>query len=552
MTNEVEIVVVTRQADAGFSRIRKGFDDVAKGAATSGVKAGSGFADGISGAVGKDPRIAAALVAAGATAAPFLGAAISGAVIGGAGIGGVLGGVMLVKDDARVKAAGTTLAENLLGSLRGSAGSFVQPTLRAIDMVGDRAELLEPKFDRIFGASSRYLEPLTEGLLDAAEAVIGGLTPAIEGAEPVIKEIAEGAAELGDAIGDVFSDMSDDGPAAAEALGLAFEVVEGVLRATGKTIDFLTGQYRALSYGIHMLAGDSEGANALFETSSSSADNLSGSLEKTAEAAEKLREKMDEVNDELYDSSSTARSSEEAQIRLRKSINDTRDAIDGTIAVTDDESLALIDLAEDTDRATQAMVDNGASQEEVQAVLLNSRKSFIEAAEAMGHSREEAVALANELMSFPVAPSVGIRVDASQAFRAANEVRWALSSIPDETVNIVTRLTGATGSRAAADYAKQYQATGGPSRAAGGGPRGNMTLVGEEGPEFVSLPFGSAVSPAANTRQMMASMGGGGAPTVIEARYVGGGDTLIDAIMSGIQFKVRTEGGGDVNYLAGA
>lgn len=62
-------------------------------------------------------------------------------------------------------------------------------------------------------------------------------------------------------------------------------------------------------------------------------------------------------------------------------------------------------------------------------------------------------------------------------------------------------------------------ASGGIRGAASGGPRGNLTLVGEDGPELVRLPFGSHVSPSANTSAMMAR---GSGEAVVVNLYVQG------------------------------
>ncbi|MEK9644917.1 MAG: hypothetical protein VW547_05180, partial [Alphaproteobacteria bacterium] len=44
-------------------------------------------------------------------------------------------------------------------------------------------------------------------------------------------------------------------------------------------------------------------------------------------------------------------------------------------------------------------------------------------------------------------------------------------------------------------------------KAAGGYTRGGLTLVGEQGPEFVEMPQGAYVHTAAQTRQMMTGSG---------------------------------------------
>lgn len=58
-------------------------------------------------------------------------------------------------------------------------------------------------------------------------------------------------------------------------------------------------------------------------------------------------------------------------------------------------------------------------------------------------------------------------------------------------------------------------------QAAGGGPRSNMVLVGEQGPEIVHLPPGSDVETAGATQAMLAGAGAG----VVEVRFISDGNT---------------------------
>lgn len=89
-------------------------------------------------------------------------------------------------------------------------------------------------------------------------------------------------------------------------------------------------------------------------------------------------------------------------------------------------------------------------------------------------------------------------------------------------------------------------AHGGVVGAAGGGPRGNVTLVGEQGPELVRLPAGSSVIPAGRTGQLLS--GGGGAAVVIEIRS--GGSRMDDLLVDIIKKAVRVRGG-DVQAALG-
>ncbi|MEU9792878.1 phage tail protein [Streptomyces sparsogenes] len=85
------------------------------------------------------------------------------------------------------------------------------------------------------------------------------------------------------------------------------------------------------------------------------------------------------------------------------------------------------------------------------------------------------------------------------------------------------------------------KATGGIIGAAGGGPRSALTLVGEQGPEVVRLPYGSSVYPAGQSRQMMRGAAGGGGVMVVQLNIAGRdfGELWIDTGRR----EVRTRGG---------
>lgn len=80
---------------------------------------------------------------------------------------------------------------------------------------------------------------------------------------------------------------------------------------------------------------------------------------------------------------------------------------------------------------------------------------------------------------------------------------------------------------------------GGVRRMQGGG---NTTLVGEEGPELVDLPPGAYVRPEATTKgRMMAGLGGGGQPVVIQ--LILDGKQIAEATFDPLKEVVRKRGG---------
>lgn len=104
----------------------------------------------------------------------------------------------------------------------------------------------------------------------------------------------------------------------------------------------------------------------------------------------------------------------------------------------------------------------------------------------------------------PFSKKTGLKVDASQAKSGAAQARSALDSIPSSKT-VTVHIRNVSG--------------GGKKRAMGGrvGIAESTTLVGERGPELVSLPQGSMVHTAASTRRILSDEGIRG--------YAGGGRT---------------------------
>lgn len=85
-----------------------------------------------------------------------------------------------------------------------------------------------------------------------------------------------------------------------------------------------------------------------------------------------------------------------------------------------------------------------------------------------------------------------------------------LASIQDKSVTVTTRFLSigeVYDPSTQSPFGVNRRAHGGIVGAAGGGPRSNLTLVGEQGPELVRLPFGSSVKTNGDSQRMMAAGG---------------------------------------------
>jgi hypothetical protein len=231
----VEVKVQTEKALGQLSRFKKQLGDIGD---NEGAPAAQGF---ISGFTGKLPGLLAesfsgSMAAAAAPAllalTPTLAAGIAGAVIGGAGIGGVAGGIALAARSEEVKSAGKTLGGTLLADLQRRSAAFVPATLAAIGQVRQGFVEMGPDLDRIF-KSSRFVAPLTDGLLKGVRGFVSGLADAIDNADPVIASLSNAFGQIGASTGDLFKSVSRDAEQGAGAIDQLTFAVTNFIGATG-------------------------------------------------------------------------------------------------------------------------------------------------------------------------------------------------------------------------------------------------------------------------------------------------------------------------------
>jgi hypothetical protein len=200
--------------------------------------------DGIGSGVSKaplSPQMLAAVGAAAVVAAPLLAAAMSGAVIGGAGIGGVVGGIMLAAKDERVQAAVAGLSDRMQARLEKAGAAFVGPTLQGLTTLEHAVNRIG--LERMLADSSRFVQPLADGIASAVVNLGDGLESLVANAGPVITAIAGGLRDIGGTVGDALKQMAQNGPEAAAALRDLFSVISGSLDTTFQFVNLLSDLY---------------------------------------------------------------------------------------------------------------------------------------------------------------------------------------------------------------------------------------------------------------------------------------------------------------------
>lgn len=163
--------------------------------------------------------------------------------------------------------------------------------------------------------------------------------------------------------------------------------------------------------------------------------------------------------------------------------------------------------------------------------------------------------------AFSWIPGIGGKLRSAEAgFRTFRDhVNAQLRGIHDRSVRIHINVTGIAVLRTGIALAHALQAMqggrrhGGIQGAAGGGPRSNLTWVGEQGPELVQLPPGSSVRTTGDSMRMMQGGGGQGGGREQVVRLVA--DHATERTVVGALFKMlRTEiaaQGGNVQVVLG-
>jgi hypothetical protein len=216
-----------------LTRSRKLFGDL-------GAEAAPGFALSFSQRLGpliaSGPASAAVGTALGLAMGPTAAAAISGAIVGGAGVGGVVGGIIVASRDARVKSAAKDLGDRIMDDLNRKAGQFVAPMLTGISQVRSGWNGMGQDLDRIF-ASSRFVQPLTKGLLSGGRALVGGIADAVEEADPVIQSFADGFDRIGTATGEAFTMLSANAGQGAAAIDELTASMSNLITVSAHIVD---------------------------------------------------------------------------------------------------------------------------------------------------------------------------------------------------------------------------------------------------------------------------------------------------------------------------
>lgn len=492
---------------------------------------GGGVLEGILGGIPKMGGVPPALIAGGAAIgvalAPPIAAAVSGAILGAVGIGGVVGGAVLAARDPRVQSAWKQLGAGLMHELEPVGDAFVDPVAKAADIFRnsfDDAEIVKG----LAGASA-LVEPLARGIGGFIEKIGPGLEEALQGARPVFDMLSQAIPALGDDFGDALSTIGAAGPAAARGLG-------DLLDVTGE----LTKQAAAAGAGLTAI-------NNLFPATAKLLQYvpIGGFVQVLGTVMEQLAPKTDAVGQKMTFAANATRGMGFAVTATTTAINALNTGLDGIREklnlkqVQEQNNEALVRLREEvkahgTDlRATTeagvahrqmllGMVEGYAAERDANI------KAGMDANVANAKFREQVVALE------------ALAVKLGFAKQGIWDLIGALRNVPSQ-VNTAIILDYQTRGVPAGEHSGLRIGELFGARAAGGPvDAGRSYLVGERGPEVLTMGASNGYITPNSTAFGGASGGGMGATA--RALVVNGGG-LGELVFEWLRTEISSRGG---------
>lgn len=367
----------------------------------------------------------------------------------------------------------------------------------------------------------------------------------------------------------------------ADLAALAVKKLEDAMAAQGKDPALLDKQFQKYGDALRGVKTQNDLAAESMGVLGTQAVETSKYLQDQTDTAEGLKEAIINLNDANRAALDGMAGFEQAIADATKAAQDNgrslhmqNGELDLTTQKARDNEKALSDLAAKTDAAAESALKSGESQETANKIYDRGKQKLIELAESMGLSKDEAAALADQILATPdktahlkadesdlqqkiadaynrladLPPSQRVKLEGDIA-ELERQLAAARAEIDRTTRDRVVNITASFQSRFL--DAGQANAHGGiigaMGTAASGGARGGLTLVGEMGPEVVRLPFGSTVYPAGQSRSMVQTAAASGAAKV-QIEWVGG--NAGDEFMAWLRKNIRIRGG-DVQAVLG-
>ncbi|WP_461004560.1 tape measure protein [Trueperella pyogenes] len=193
-------------------------------------------------------------------------------------------------------------------------------------------------------------------------------------------------------------------------------------------------EIRDLADAVGKVSGEYQGSAQAAKKAAEASDQVALAAEKEADAIARVIGASQKRQDQLLGVANKALAAREAQRSLNDAVEQAARVVNDGAASWDAKNAALDRVAEATQRATVAARENGASQEELNAIVENGRKKFFELASQAGLSTNEVSALWKQIGLAPGIVTTKINIDTLQAWTKLGKLKIGI----DETTGLVT------------------------------------------------------------------------------------------------------------------
>jgi hypothetical protein len=221
-------------------------------------------------------------------------------------------------------------------------------------------------------------------------------------------------------------------------------------------------------------------------------------------------------------------------------------SLDRHTAAGAENHLMIQGLVEQEADYIRALQESGLSNEDLAGKINQSVLILEGQLLKMGFTKDQVKIYTAALRAVPgtVRTNIGTR-GVQQSIHDIDRIRRELDALDGKSAHI--RIVG-TQVGAVLPGGARVNAHGGLIGAATGGIHSSMRLVGEHGPELVSLPTGSMVHSNPDTERMLAT---GGGPATVNLVIESGGSSLDNFLVDVLRHYVKVAAGGDVQVALG-
>jgi hypothetical protein len=571
-TGKADVFASLRGAQRNQSvleKLKKDLDAVLPSVQKQGIQAGDLFSEGFMSGLGKIGSAAAPVLVPTAIAlASELLADIGGVVEGAAGFGSIfVGALVQLKTNPQVKAAAHSFASTIGDEFKGETDVFAQPLIDAFDEL--KADSVGPvrELGQAFAAVAPYVRDLAMYAGAAEEKFAHGFSDAVKKSGPVLEELGRDMTLVAGGFEQFFEQTSKGTTGEVEALDTLAKVIAGTIGYIGFLIRIGSDAYEMLvkfAQGVNFVVKNFTPLGALMQHAlgldlEKWLDGIAHSADGGGASMSGLAKKMDTTTGEID--------------RQRDAVNKLRNAYDdwfGKSMAVDEAQLTLLNDMANLTTATKGQKDaynfaTQAGRDHYEQLIrtIKAAKEYRDAQVASGVSAQQADAAYQQTYDSLVAQGKAAGLTAAQIAQLNSQfgqLEHTLNSLPNDVYVRTHFIT--TGTNPATFY--HGLAHGGRADAPGYAYGGGVIKVGEQGPEYLSLPTGtgpmyvtpnSAINGAANR-------GGDGAMavTVDFAGISSNMDQMVAAWLAGalrrgtVRLHVRPDGrvaAGD-RYVSGA